>query len=45
MKKNKARGSQGTKRRETVNLNKLVRITILEKTFEQRFKGPETLDM
>lgn len=41
----KQEGSQGTKQRETVNLNKLFRITTLEKTFEQRFKGHETLDM
>ena len=30
----KQEGSQGTKQRETVNLNKLVKITTLEKMFE-----------
>lgn len=41
----KQEGSQGTKQRETVSLNSLVRIATLAMAFEQRLKGDERLDM
>lgn len=41
----KQEGSQGTKQRETVSLNSLVRIATLAMAFEQRLTGDERLDM